>query len=44
MTRDFLFSGTLIIMEVVPFLVLAVGVDNIFILVQHYQVSTPEVF
>nr|XP_039253509.1 NPC intracellular cholesterol transporter 1-like [Styela clava] len=28
---------TLIIVEVVPFLVLAVGVDNIFILVQHYQ-------
>ena len=31
--------GTLIIMEVVPFLVLAVGVDNIFILVQRYQVK-----
>lgn len=30
---------TLIIIEVVPFLVLAVGVDNIFILVQTYQVS-----
>ena len=29
---------TLIIIEVVPFLVLAVGVDNIFILVQTYQV------
>ncbi|KAL3891661.1 hypothetical protein ACJMK2_003913 [Sinanodonta woodiana] len=28
---------TLIIIEVVPFLVLAVGVDNIFILVQSYQ-------
>nr|CAB3264418.1 Niemann-Pick C1 protein [Phallusia mammillata] len=28
---------TLIIVEVVPFLTLAVGVDNIFILVQHYQ-------
>ena len=28
---------TLIIVEVVPFLALAVGVDNIFILVQHYQ-------
>ena len=28
---------TLIILEVVPFLVLAVGVDNIFILVQAYQ-------
>lgn len=31
---------TLIIIEVVPFLVLAVGVDNIFILVQAYQRST----
>lgn len=31
--------ATLIIIEVVPFLVLAVGVDNIFILVQTYQVS-----
>jgi len=30
---------TLIIIEVVPFLVLAVGVDNIFILVQTYQVG-----
>lgn len=30
--------STLIIIEVVPFLVLAVGVDNIFILVQKYQV------
>ena len=29
--------ATLIIIEVIPFLVLAVGVDNIFILVQHYQ-------
>ncbi|BFZ11392.1 hypothetical protein BsWGS_14432 [Bradybaena similaris] len=29
--------STLIIFEVVPFLVLAVGVDNIFILVQKYQ-------
>ena len=29
---------TLIIIEVIPFLVLAVGVDNIFILVQAYQV------
>lgn len=29
--------ATLIIMEVIPFLVLAVGVDNIFIMVQHYQ-------
>ena len=31
---------TLIIIEVIPFLVLAVGVDNIFILVQAYQVPT----
>ena len=30
--------ATLIIIEVVPFLVLAVGVDNIFILVQTFQV------
>jgi Niemann-Pick C1 protein len=30
--------ATLIIIEVVPFLVLAVGVDNIFILTQTYQV------
>jgi len=29
--------GTLIVIEVIPFLVLAVGVDNIFILVQAYQ-------
>lgn len=28
--------STLIIAEVIPFLVLAVGVDNIFILVQHF--------
>lgn len=38
----FAFAGvpaTLIIIEVVPFLVLAVGVDNIFILVQAYQVK-----
>ncbi|XP_075262325.1 NPC intracellular cholesterol transporter 1-like isoform X3 [Convolutriloba macropyga] len=33
--------ATLIIMEVVPFLVLAVGVDNIFILVQYYQRYKP---
>lgn len=33
-------SATLIIIEVIPFLVLAVGVDNIFILVQTYQRST----
>lgn len=31
--------ATMIIMEVIPFLVLAVGVDNIFIIVQHYQRS-----
>ena len=31
------YPATLIIIEVVPFLVLAVGVDNIFILVQTYQ-------
>ena len=31
---------SLIIIEVIPFLVLAVGVDNIFILVQTYQVMT----
>ena len=30
-------SATLIIIEVIPFLVLAVGVDNIFILVQALQ-------
>lgn len=35
---------TLIIIEVVPFLVLAVGVDNIFILVQTYQVLVFLVF
>lgn len=37
----FCFAGvpaTLIIIEVIPFLVLAVGVDNIFILVQAFQV------
>lgn len=33
------FDLTLIIMEVIPFLVLAVGVDNIFILVQSLQVT-----
>ena len=31
--------ATLIIIEVIPFLVLAVGVDNIFILVQDYQLN-----
>jgi len=35
--------ATLIIIEVVPFLVLAVGVDNIFILVHSYNVM-PNVF
>lgn len=30
---------TLIVIEVIPFLVLAVGVDNIFIIVQTYQVQ-----
>ena len=30
-------SATLIIFEIIPFLVLAVGVDNIFILVQKFQ-------
>lgn len=33
-------SATLIIIEVIPFLVLAVGVDNIFILVQTHQRGT----
>ncbi|XP_065063521.1 NPC intracellular cholesterol transporter 1-like isoform X2 [Rhopilema esculentum] len=33
--------ATLIIIEVVPFLVLAVGVDNIFILVQTFQRDVP---
>ncbi len=32
--------ATLIIIEVIPFLVLAVGVDNIFIMVQTYQRSS----
>ena len=32
---------TLIIVEVVPFLVLAVGVDNIFILIQTFQREPP---
>ena len=32
-------EGTLIIIEVVPFLVLAVGTDNLFILTHAYEVS-----
>ena len=32
-------TATLIIIEVVPFLVLAVGVDNLFIMVHSYAVS-----
>ena len=32
----------LIIIQVIPFLVLAVGVDNIFILLQIYQVKSWE--
>jgi Niemann-Pick C1 protein len=32
-------SATMIVVEVLPFLVLAVGVDNIFIIVQSYQVG-----
>uniref|UniRef100_A0A8B9BJP9 NPC1 like intracellular cholesterol transporter 1 n=1 Tax=Anser brachyrhynchus TaxID=132585 RepID=A0A8B9BJP9_9AVES len=35
--------SSLIILEVVPFLVLAVGADNIFIFVQEYQQSQREV-
>jgi Niemann-Pick C1 protein len=35
---------TLIIAEVIPFLVLAVGVDNVFILVQEFQRQTDECF
>ena len=31
-------TASLIILEVVPFLVLAVGVDNLFILVHSYEV------
>ncbi|OQV16883.1 Niemann-Pick C1 protein [Hypsibius exemplaris] len=34
--------ATLIIIEVIPFLVLAVGVDNIFILVQTFQRDQPD--
>ena len=32
-------DATLIIIEVVPFLVLAVGVDNLFIIVHSFEVS-----
>jgi Niemann-Pick C1 protein len=35
-------AGTLIILEVIPFLVLAVGVDNIFIIVQHFEKAKEE--
>lgn len=35
--------ATLIIIEVIPFLVLAVGVDNIFILVQTHQRETKKI-
>ncbi|CAF3904880.1 unnamed protein product, partial [Rotaria magnacalcarata] len=35
-------AGTLIIFEVIPFLVLAVGVDNIFIIVQHFEHAKTE--
>jgi Niemann-Pick C1 protein len=30
-------ESTIIIFEILPFLVLAIGVDNMFILVQTYQ-------
>ena len=36
-------AATLIIFEIIPFLVLAVGVDNIFILVQKFQ-RTGQIF
>ena len=32
-------EASLIVLEVVPFLVLAVGVDNLFILVHSYEVT-----
>ena len=32
-------TASLIVLEVVPFLVLAVGVDNLFILVHSYEVG-----
>jgi Niemann-Pick C1 protein len=35
-------AATLIISEVIPFLVLAIGVDNIFILVDTYQATDPK--
>ncbi|CAF1029966.1 unnamed protein product [Rotaria sordida] len=37
-------AGTLIIFEVIPFLVLAVGVDNIFIIVQHFEKAKEEYY
>ena len=33
-------KSSLIVLEVVPFLVLAVGVDNLFILVHSYEVQS----
>ena len=36
--------ASLIILEVVPFLVLAVGVDNLFILVHSYEVRQQDCF
>jgi Niemann-Pick C1 protein len=37
-------AGTLIIFEVIPFLVLAVGVDNIFIIVKHFEKTKYDVY
>ena len=34
-------TATLIISEVIPFLVLAIGVDNIFILVETFENTDP---
>ena len=33
------YATSLIVIEVVPFLVLAIGADNVFILVMEYDVS-----